>query len=63
MRLLKKTTVGTGDMVQRLRALPALPEDSGSIPSTLLTTVCNSSSRGSNTFTHTCKQNTNACKE
>ena len=39
---------GTGEMAQQLRALAALAEDLGSVPSThigQLTTVCDSSSR------------------
>ena len=40
---------GTGEMAQWLRALPALPEDQGSIPSMQLqemTTICDSSCTG-----------------
>lgn len=52
-------------MAQQLRALAALPNDLGSIPSTYLqlTTVCNSSSRSSNnSHRYTCRLNTNAHK-
>jgi hypothetical protein len=40
---------GAGEMAQWLRALAALPEDLGWIPSThmVATTICSSSSRGS----------------
>jgi hypothetical protein len=44
-------------MAQHLKTLTALPEDPGSVPRThrQLTTVCNSSSKGYNTITHTKK--------
>jgi hypothetical protein len=42
-----------GEMAQRLRALTALPEVLGSIPSNHMPTDCDSSSRGSNTPTQT----------
>jgi hypothetical protein len=41
---------GAGEMTQQLRALAALPEDLGSIPSTPIRQLCNSSSRGSDAF-------------
>ncbi|EGW01633.1 hypothetical protein I79_012302 [Cricetulus griseus] len=49
-------------MAQQLRAPTALPEDSGSIPSTHTTAHnCNSSSRDvTPSHRHTCRQNTNA---
>jgi hypothetical protein len=45
----KKKKRGAGETAQWLRVLTALPEDLGSIPSA--PTVCNSSSRGSDTLT------------
>jgi hypothetical protein len=59
-------------MAQRLRALTVLPEDQVQFPATTwwLTTVCNSSSRGSDALTQThmqakrhCIQNTSTIKE
>ena len=47
----KKYRHGAGEMTQRLRALAALPEDPGSIPSTYV--VCNPSSMGSDTLSQT----------
>jgi hypothetical protein len=48
----KNALVGAGGMAQQLTALAALPEDPASTlsPTQQLTTVCNSSSRGSDTF-------------
>jgi hypothetical protein len=46
----KQSGVEAGEMVQRLRACAALPEDLGSVPTWQLTTACNSSSRGYNTL-------------
>jgi hypothetical protein len=44
---LKMPFLGTGGIAQQLKVLAALSKDPGSIPSThLVTTVCNSSSRG-----------------
>lgn len=47
-QLLKKHKEGIKEKAQQLGALAALPEDTGSIPSThivILTTVCNCNSR------------------
>ena len=59
-----KTITSAGEMAQRLRALAALPEGQGSIPSNpIVAHDCNPSFRGFNTsHRHTCMQNMNAHK-
>lgn len=49
-------------MAQQLKSLTALPEDQDSVPSIHMTatTLCNSISRGSNTFPRHAGRNTNA---
>jgi len=59
---IKSYNMGTGEVVQQLRALAAFPEDLGSIPTWQLTPVCNYSSRVSDVLSHTCRQNANAYK-
>jgi len=48
MELLRTSLMGAGEMAQRLRALVALPEDTGLKPRThMVLTVCNPRSKGS----------------
>lgn len=61
----KQYIVRAGEMVQQLQALAILPEDLGSLLSTdmvqWLTTLCNSSSRGSDPLTETYMQADDQC--